>query len=110
MAGIQELVVNPAVPLHKLQIVADGLLGLFPLNLLLLLQVRAHDIVKVAVRFGPAGHGGRRRSSGLLVDDVLYGLGNAFYARDVSLALLQIQQSILVHVPMERTVGLRWAA
>jgi len=110
MAGIQELVVHTAVPLHKLQLVADGLLGFLPLNVPLLLQMRPHDIVEVAVRFGASGHGGRRRPTGLLVHDVLYGLGNAFYARDVSLALLQIQQSILVHVPMERTVGLRWAA
>jgi hypothetical protein len=46
----------------------------------------------------------------LLLGSLFYGLGDAFYALDVSLILLQIRQSILVHVPIKWTVGLRWAA
>ena len=90
MAGIQELIVDPAVPLHKLELIANRLLGLLPLNVPLLLQVGAHDVVKVTVGFGASGHGGRGRTAGLLVDNLLDDGSNAFCARDVSLALLQM--------------------
>lgn len=71
----------------------------------------SHDIVEVAVRLCASGHGGRRRA----IDAfrlVLYGLGDGFYVLDVSGALLHKFKSIHVHgnVPIEWTVGLRWAA
>jgi hypothetical protein len=96
VAGVEQLVVDAAIPLHKFQLIANRLSGLLPLDHPLPLQMGAHHVVEVAVGFGAACHGGRGRTAGLLVDDILCGLLNAFYARDVSLALLQTRQSILV--------------
>ena len=126
VAGIKKLVVDAVVPepsapapgllrndspLCKFQLIADVLSRLLTLQLPLLLQMGAHDVVKVAVRLCASGHGGRRWA----IDAsrvVLYGLGDGFYALDVSGALLHDNQSIHVrdNIPMERMVGLRWAA
>lgn len=83
-------------PLNKVQVVGQCLPLSFALELLLLLQMGAHDIVEVAVGLCASGHGGRRRA----IDElglVLWGLDDGFYALDVSGARLQHSESIHVH-------------
>lgn len=72
--------------------------ALFLLSLPLFLQMCPHYRVEVTVRLGSSSHGGLRRAI-VLFDGLLYGLGDAFYALDVSLALLQKEQSILQTYP-----------
>lgn len=66
----------------------------------------AHDVVEVAVRLGASGHGGRRGA----IDDVglvLCGLGDGFYALDVSRAFLHDSGSI--QCTADVPISGRWA-
>lgn len=87
MACFQQLLVDAAIPLGKLELSAQVLLGLLFLQSPLLFHVRPHHRVEVAVGFGAAGDGGGRRAIEL-VRYIFYRLFNGFCALDVSLTLL----------------------
>jgi hypothetical protein len=88
MAGIEQLFIDTTVPLHKVKLIADIFPRFLPFQVLLFLQMGAHDIVEITIGLGSTGHGGRRRAIDSL-GGFFNGVDNAFYALDVSLALLQ---------------------
>jgi hypothetical protein len=108
VARFQQLVVDAAIPLGKLELSAEILLRLLSLERPLLLHMRPHDRVEVAVGLGATGHGGWRGTIEL-AGDLLYRLYNGFCALDVSLTLLPQPLSIMLPIPyagrMQLTLG-----
>jgi hypothetical protein len=88
MASFQQLLVDPTIPLGKLELGAEVFLRLPLLQCLFLLQVGPGNGIEVAVGSGTPSDGGGRGAMKLsrrLFEDTCYG----FCVRDVSLALLQ---------------------
>jgi hypothetical protein len=108
VARFQQLVVDAAIPLGKLELSAEILLRLLSLERPLLLHMRPHGRVEVAVGLGATGHGGWWGTIEL-AGDLLYRLYNGFCALDVSLTLLPQPLSIMLPIPyagrMQLTLG-----
>jgi hypothetical protein len=108
VARFEQLFIDIVVPLGQLKLGGEILLRLLLLQGPLLLYMRPHDGVEVAVGLGASGHGGWRGAIEL-PRRFLYRLCNGFCALDVSLTLLPQQLSIRLAIPyagrMQLTLG-----